>query len=183
MTTLPDYLCRGLDIAFVGINPGAYSAQVGRYFATPQNRFWGALSRSGLVPAAGVLEPGAEAWLNEHRIGFTDVVKRASNSASSLRAADFRRWSPVLREKLIKFEPRVVCFNGVTGYRSYLRYGERVEPVVELGPQERRIGVSRVFVVPSSSPANAAYSLDDLVEWYQRLGAFVQQAKDEETPG
>ena len=54
---------------------------------------------------------------------------------------------------------------------------------MELGPQERRIGVSRVFVVPSSSPANAAYSLDDLVEWYQRLGAFVQQAKDEETPG
>ena len=46
--TLPDYLRPGLDIVFVGLNPGLYSAQVGRYFAHKQNRFWPALSASGL---------------------------------------------------------------------------------------------------------------------------------------
>ena len=30
--TLPDYLAPDLDIVFVGINPGAYSAEVGHYF-------------------------------------------------------------------------------------------------------------------------------------------------------
>ena len=38
MKTLPDYLAPGLDIVFVGINPGRYSAEVGHYFATSRNR-------------------------------------------------------------------------------------------------------------------------------------------------
>ncbi len=48
--TLPDYLRTGLDLVFVGLNPGLYSAQVGHYFAFKPNRFWSALSASGLVP-------------------------------------------------------------------------------------------------------------------------------------
>ena len=39
----------------------------------------------------------------------------------------------------------------------------------ELGLQPRDIGGSTVFVVPNPSPANAAYSLQDLVGWYRRL--------------
>jgi len=50
--TLPDLLRDGLDIVFVGINPGLYSAQRGHYFARRTNRFWPALSRSVLSRAA-----------------------------------------------------------------------------------------------------------------------------------
>ena len=108
--TLPDYLRPGLDLVFVGINPGAYSASVGKYFATPQNRFWSALNRSGLTDGRE-LGPGDEAWLFEHRaIGFTDVVKRSSNSASSLRAADFRTWAPLTQKKLLAASPLVGLF-------------------------------------------------------------------------
>ena len=42
--TLPDYLRPGLDIVLVGLNPSAYSARVGHYFANPRNRFWPAVS-------------------------------------------------------------------------------------------------------------------------------------------
>ena len=73
--TLPDYLRPGLDIVFVGINPGAYSSKVGKYFATPQNRFWPALSRSGIANASRPLVPGDEAWLHEAGIGFTVPLK------------------------------------------------------------------------------------------------------------
>jgi TDG/mug DNA glycosylase family protein len=180
--TLPDYLSPGLDIVFVGINPGAYSAEVGRYFATPQNRFWPALSRSGLVPANRELGPPDDVHMHEFGIGFTDVVKRPSRSASDLRAADYREGAPVLREKLLRYQPLVVCFNGLTGYRGYLRYsGDRcpegrsakgVALAPKLGPQEHRIGESGVFVVPSPSPANAAYSLKTLVGWYARLAVY-----------
>ena len=178
--TLPDYLRPGLDVVFVGINPGAYSASVGRYFATPQNRFWRALSRSGLVTAERDLIPGDEAWLVERGVGFTDVVKRASNSASSLRAADFRRWAPVTKENLASAAPLVVCFNGITGYKWFLQYAEgdkRKE--VTLGEQTERIGESRVFVAPNPSPANASYSLDDITSWYRLLAALVARVKEE----
>ena len=177
--TLPDYLRSGLDLVFVGINPGAYSATVGKYFATPRNRFWSALNRSGLAGGRGrELGPGDEAWLFEHRaIGFTDVVKRASNSASSLRAVDFRAWAPVTREQLLTASPLVICFNGISGYKWFLQYAEGRRQEVALGEQQNRLGESRVFVAPNPSPANASYSLSDIAGWYSRLAELLARVK------
>ena len=165
--TLPDYLAPGLDVIFVGINPGMHSARVGHYFATPTNRFWPALNRSGLLTEP--LDAGTDDQILRQGIGLTDVVKRPSNSASKLRAADYRRWAPVLKEKLERSRPLIVCFHGVTAYRNYLKYAEGVDERPRLGLQDTAIGPSRVFVVPNPSPANAAYSLDDLMSWYLRL--------------
>ena len=168
--TLTDYLKPGLDIVFVGLNPSSYSVRVGHYFANPRNRFWAALNRSGLV--AEELGPERDAELGNYGIGFTDVVKRPTPQASGLRAADYRQWAPVLRAKLERYQPRIACFHGMTGYKAYLKYGEGVEERPELGLQERCIGNSRIFVVPNPSPANAQYSLDDLVGWYRKLTEF-----------
>ena len=167
MKTLPDHLAHGLDIVFVGINPGRYSAEVGHYFATPRNRFWSAFNRSGLL--AEQLSADTDRRALEHGIGFTDVVKRPSSSASQLRAADYRQGAPALRDKLERFSPRIVCFHGVTGYRNYLKYAEGLAESPSLGLQSRPIGHAKVFVVPNPSPANARFSLDDLVSWYRRL--------------
>ena len=82
MKTLPDYLAPGLDIVFVGINPGVYSAQVGHYFASPRNRFWPAINRSGLLMEP--LGPSTDDQALLQGIGFTDVVKRPSNGAFSI---------------------------------------------------------------------------------------------------
>ncbi len=168
--TLTDYLESGLDIVFVGLNPSGYSVRVGHYFANPRNRFWAALNQSGLVSEE--LSPEQDTELTKHGIGFTDVVKRPTPQASGLTAADYRRWAPVLRDKLRYYQPRIACFHGMTGYKAYLKYGESANEKPELGQQERRIGSSRIFVVPNPSPANAQYSLDDLVYWYQRLADF-----------
>ena len=165
--TLPDYLAPGLDVGFVGLNPGLYSAQVGHYFASPRNRFWAALNRSGLL--AEPLETSTDHRILDQRMGFTDVVKRPSRGASGLRAADFRRWAPVVKEKLLRFNPRIVCFHGVTAYRNYLRYADGVDERPALGLQPRRLGRSLVFLVPNPSPANAVFSVDELVLWYRRL--------------
>ena len=166
--TLPDYIRSGLDIVFVGINPGAYSAKVGHYFATPRNRFWPALNRSGLL--SGPLDALTDHMALHQGIGFTDVVKRPSSSASDLRAADFREGAPLLKAKLLEHRPRIVCFQGLTAYGNYLKHAKGAADKPTLGLQPRPIGESIVFVVPNPSPANAAYSLDTLVSWYQRLG-------------
>ena len=167
MRTLPDYLADGLDIIFVGLNPGLYSVEVGHYFATPRNRFWTAINLSGLLAEPACAEQDHRLLL--HGIGLTDVVKRPTRGASELRAADFRRWAPVLKEKLERHRPRIVCFHGTTAYRGYMKYaGGRVDQP-GLGVQPVVIGSSLVFVTPNPSPANAAWSLADLVEWYRRL--------------
>ncbi len=173
MKTLPDYLCPGLDIVSIGLNPSLPSVREGFYFANPRNRFWRALNASGLV--TGELVPGVAAMdvLQErYRIGFTDVVKRPTAGGHDLRAADYREWSPVLLRKLEQYRPAIAWFHGKQAYAAYLRYGEGVKPDIEWGVQPRRIGASRVFVTPNPSPANAAYSLEVLTDWYRQLERY-----------
>ncbi len=168
MNTLPDYLKPDLDIILVGLNPSLYSVEVGHYFSTTRNRFWPAINRSGLL--AEPLDASTDYKMLEQGIGLTDIVKRPTRGASDLRAADYREWAPVLKEKLERFSPLIVCFHGVVAYRNYLRHAENIrQSSIELGLQPHTIGRSRVFVIPNPSPANAAYSLDTLIHWYQVL--------------
>ena len=78
----------------------------------------------------------------------------------------------MLKEKLNRFQPRIVCFHGATGYRDYRKYADGVDERPELGLQSHRIDASLVFLVPNPSPANAAYSLKALVSWYCGLKAL-----------
>ena len=127
--TLPDYLAPGLDLLFVGINPGTYSVERGHYFARTTNRFWPAFSRSRLSTpirrALGVkiLTPEHDALLLRFGIGFTDVVKVPSRNAAELDAAAFAEWAPRLLARLRRYAPRVACFHGVTAYRGFLDMG------------------------------------------------------------
>jgi TDG/mug DNA glycosylase family protein len=177
--TLPDYLRRGLDIVSVGLNPSLPSVRAGYYFANPRNRFWRALCASGLLPPGAALEPGIPAMerlLQQHAIGFTDVVKRPTAGGHDLRAADFREWAPLLQQKLLACAPRIVWFHGKQAYAGYLRHGEGLAPLIDWGEQSHRLGRSQVFVTPNPSPANAVFSLADLIAWYARLAEFRARA-------
>ncbi len=150
---LPDHLAPGLDIVFVGINPGERSARIGHYYGNPHNPFWRLLYEAGLTPRQ--LRPDEDHLLPSFGIGITDIVKRPSCGVGDLAGAEFRRGRPALEAKLLAARPRIVCFNSVTAFVRYFR------PAAfrRFGRQRVRIGASRVFVVPSTSPANAAVPL------------------------
>lgn len=173
--TLPDYLQPGLDIVFVGLNPGMSSVEAGHYFASSRNRFWTAVNQSGLLVDS--LDASRDNEMLDQGIGFTDVVKRPTRGASDLRAADYRKWVPVLKEKLERYQPLVVCFHGAMGYRNYLKYAEGIDARPALGVQPHDIGSSRVFMIPNPSPANAVYSMQDLVGWYRELRKLRDELK------
>lgn len=178
--TLPDYLQPGLELVFIGINPGLYSVQQGHYFARSTNRFWPGFSASRLSERArqalgiGRLRAEHDAELPRFGIGFTDVVKRPSANAADLTASDFEKWAPCLLKKLQHHGPRVACFHGLTGYRPFLEFALRCagrRPT--LGHQPEAIGATRLYVVPNPSPANAHFTLADQIAWYDRLAEFL----------
>lgn len=177
VTTLPDYLEPGLDILLVGINPGAYSVRAGHYYAGPGNRFWNAANQAGLFGEP--LGPETDARVLEFGIGLTDVVKRPTPTAKDLQAADYRRWAPVLKEKIRRFQPRIVCFQGIGGYRNYLRHGEGLPAPSRPRPgrQARALESSVVFLIPSPSGLNTRYSFEDLVGCYRRLRALRDELR------
>lgn len=182
--TLPDYLEPGLDLVFVGINPGLYSVAQGHYFARKTSRFWPAFSASKLSRKIRlglrleILTPQQDALLPRFGIGFTDVVKRPTANVSELTIKNFDDWIPVFLEKLEHYKPRVACFHGIMGFRPFLKIGLkclRREPA--LGAQPERVGDTRLFVVPNPSPANAHFRLGDQIAWYDRLDDFLAQRR------
>jgi TDG/mug DNA glycosylase family protein len=162
--TLPDYLPPHPDILFVGINPGAYSAQQGHYYARSTNRFWWALHASGLAPVP--LSPQDDWRVVEFGLGLTDLVKRPTNSSAQVRQQEFVDGRQGLAAKIQQVKPLIICFNGLTGYQHFFR--ERTQA----GRQTRRHEGARVFVVPSTSARNAAYSRDVILAHFQELKAL-----------
>ena len=173
MDTLPDYLHEGLYFISIGLNPSEVSVAAGYYFANPRNRFWKALNASRLVNET--LEPGAAAMqilLDQYRIGFTDLVKRPTRMGKQLRTADYREAAPVLKEKLLRYQPNIAWFQGRETYRQYLKFAEDLETDIPWGAQKYLIGKSRIFVTPNPSPANAQYSLADLSKYYDAMVSY-----------
>ena len=150
---LPDYLATGLQIVFVGINPGERSARIGHYYGNPRNPFWRLLHEAGLTPRR--LRPEEDHLLPAFGIGITDIVKRPSRGVADLAAGEFRDGRVALETKLLAARPRIVCFNSKTGFVQF--FGPRA--FRRFGRQRVRIGPCHVFVMPSTSPANASVPL------------------------
>ena len=160
-TSLPDLLAPGIELLFVGINPSLYSARAGHYYARPGNMFWRCLHEGGLTPIR--LRAEEDVRVLEWGIGITDCVKRPTVSAAEVSAAEFREGVDALVGKIARCHPLVVCFNGLVGYRGAF------DPRAGLGLQPASMEGAAVFVVPSTSGANAAYSRDERIEWFARL--------------
>src|SRR5690349_17751211 len=76
MDRLPDQLAPDLRLVFVGTAASLRSAELGHYYAHPQNRFWRTLHEVGLT--ARRYQPHEFASLLALGIGFTDLCKHGA---------------------------------------------------------------------------------------------------------
>lgn len=169
MAPLRDVLRPGLEIVFVGINPGRHSAAAGHHYAGPGNHFWPLLHESGLVGERLTYED--EARVPEWGIGLTNMVARPSAGIADLTTEELLEGARALRRRLLRYRPGIVCFNGK---RIYEIFSGRA---CQLGPQEERIGMSRVFVMPSTSPRGASYSKAQKLAYFRRLVAMRDELR------
>jgi len=160
--TVPDVIGPDLRVLFCGINPGLYTAAVGHHFARPGNRFWPALCRSGFTER--LLSPFEERELLSLGLGITNVVARATTSASELTREDFVEGGRALKAKVRRYRPRIIAILGVGAYRQAF-----AQPKAVIGEQTERIVSARVWVLPNPSGLNANYQLPDLVKLFREL--------------
>src|SRR3954447_7661825 len=139
---VPDVVADGLHVLFCGINPGLMTAATGHHFARPGNRFWPVLHLSGFTPR--LLKPSEQRELLSYRLGITNVVARATARADELTAREYVEGGRLLAAKVTRLRRRWLAVVGVTAYRS--AFGDRTARV---GPQERTIGDTRVWVLPN----------------------------------
>jgi len=143
--TLPDIVGPDMRLLICGLNPSLYSADAGLNFARPGNRFWPAALASGLVTRA------RDPWhaLTHHGIGFTDIVKTATQRADGLAAEDYRQGLDRLAWTVKLLRPGAVCFVGLAGVRAAL------DRRAVAGPRAEGFAGLPAYVMPNTSGLNA----------------------------
>jgi len=150
-------------IVFCGINPGFRSAAAAAHFVNPRNDFWRLLAAAGLTPR--VLRPEEQWALLELGYGLTNAAYRTTKGSSDLRRGDFAGSGGRLERIARGLRPRTIAFVGKAAYEGAFR--ERPA----LGRQGRRLGDTILFVLPSTSPANAAVPYEERLRWFRELAA------------
>jgi TDG/mug DNA glycosylase family protein len=165
-SAIPDVLEDALRVLFCGINPGRVSAAARAHFANPRNDFWRLLHAAGFTPEQ--LEPADQLELLRHGIGVTNAAARTTPGSGDLRKSDFAGAAERLEEIAARRKPAWIGFVGKEAYRGV--FGERPE----LGEQERRLSDTRLFVLPSTSPANAAVPWGERLRWFSELARLSE---------
>ncbi len=134
------------QILIVGTMPSVLSRRQNFYYGNPQNRFYDVLSGLLGCPKPQTVEEKISMLLYSG-IAVYDVLKCCDISGSadsSIKNAEVNDFSPIFETADIK---RVFA-NGRTAYKYYSRF------------------VGEAVCLPSTSPANAAFGMDRLMdEW------------------
>jgi TDG/mug DNA glycosylase family protein len=161
--TLPDLVGPDMRLLVCGLNPSLYAADAGIGFARPGNRFWPA------ALAAGIASHDRDPWhaFRHHRVGFTDLVKRATVGARELTKDDYRSGFSRVERMVQWLEPGAVVFVGLAGWRA------AVDRHAQPGLQPYEMGGRPAYVMPSTSGLNARVPLGELADHLRAAAALT----------
>lgn len=138
-------------VLILGTFPSVKSREINFYYGHPQNRFWKVLAALTNEPVP-VTITDKKTLLLKHHIAIWDVIKSCEiqgSSDASIRNVVANDISLITSQAPVTH----IYANGAKAYELFMRYCEN----------PRQLPVSKL---PSTSPANAAYSLDRLIqEW------------------
>ncbi|WP_208028444.1 mismatch-specific DNA-glycosylase [Rhabdothermincola sediminis] len=162
--TLADTVAPDMHLLVVGLNPSLFAADAGVGFARPGNRFWPAALAAGLV----TVDRDPLHALHHHRVGMTDLVKRATARAHALSTVELRAGLERVSRLVEWLRPGAVCLVGITGWRA----AAGRQAVV--GVQAGGLSGSPLYVMPNTSGVNAHASLSELVEHLRAASALAR---------
>ncbi len=137
------------EILILGSFPSVKSREMGFYYGHPQNRFWRVMAALYGESVPMTVEE-RRAFLLRRRVAAWDVIASCTitgSSDSSIRDVVANDLRPILAGSRVER----IFVNGKTAEKMYRRY------------TEPNLGI-RATCLPSTSPANAAWSLEKLTE-------------------
>jgi double-stranded uracil-DNA glycosylase len=137
------------NVLILGTFPSVKSREQHFFYGNPQNRFWKVISAITNTPLPLTIE-AKKAMLLEHGIAIWDVIHSCDitgSSDSSIKNVVPMDFSTLLKEASIK----QIYANGATAEKLYQKHCEAMTG-------------RNIIKLPSTSPANAACSLEKLIE-------------------
>ena len=142
-------------ILILGSFPSVKSREANFFYGHPQNRFWKVLANVMNDVCPGTTEE-KKAFLIKHNIAVWDVIASCDIEGSS--DSSIKNVTPNdLRRILQTAEIKKIFTNGNTAYKLFVKYNSDLNAVK----------------LPSTSPANAMFSLEKLIEYWRVLKDFT----------
>ena len=141
-------------ILILGSFPSVYSRQQKFYYAHPQNRFWKVLEN---IFEEKIINK--EEFLLKHNIALWDVIKSCtiiSSSDASIKDVKVNN----LKQLITNTQIQVILFNGKKAFNLYNKFFKDKLDI-------------KTISLPSTSPANAVYSLEKLTEKYKIMTNYL----------
>lgn len=152
-------------VLILGSFPSVKTRESGFYYGNPQNRFWKVLA--GLLGGEEPKDiPAKKELLAQHGIALWDMVQScvikgsADSSISGLACND-------ISKLLHGYSIKAVLLNGQTAGKLYMRHAAS------------RLGMP-AFILPSTSPANAAFGMDSLLANWRVLLEYAKAIPQED---
>ena len=152
LTGLPPLISSQTRLLILGSFPGVASLQAQQYYGHPQNQFWRVLSSIlSNVYGSRLIDMGATSyqlrsdWLLSKKLGVWDVYascQREGSLESSIRQAVLNDFSTL---RTLCPNLQAIAHNGAESFKH--------------AKQTQNLGFP-VFKLPSTSPANASWSLE-----------------------
>lgn len=146
---IPPFFRPDSHILILGSFPSVKSREQMFFYGHPQNRFW-RVTAAVFGDETPMTVPEKRAFLERNRIALWDSIGRCTiegSSDSSIRDVVPNDLSIILNAAPIS----AICCNGKQSFDCYNRY---IRPAL----------LRDAVVLPSTSPANAAWSMDRLIE-------------------
>ena len=149
--TFPPLWTPESKILILGSFPSVKSREQGFFYGHPQNRFWKLMARLLQEEVPTTIEE-KRAMILKHNIALWDVIESCEivgSSDSSIKDVKVNDLGMIVKNRQV----RHVFTNGGKSHEMYVKYGEALTGI-------------KAIKLPSTSPANAAFSLEKLaVEW------------------
>ena len=146
---IPPLYSKNSEILILGSFPSVKSRENEFFYAHPQNRFWKVLSAVFNSPLPQNTDEKKELVL-KNKLALFDVIKQCEikgSGDSTIKNVIPNDLKPIIESSNIKH----IYLNGKTAEKYYIKYSA---PIIDI----------EFTTLPSTSPANAAYSLDRLIE-------------------
>lgn len=151
---IPPLYSKNSEILILGSFPSVKSRENEFFYAHPQNRFWKVLSAVFNSPMPQNTDEKKELVL-KNKLALFDVIKQCEikgSGDSTIKNVIPNDLKPIIESSNIKH----IFLNGKTAEKYYKKY---IAPIIDI----------EFTTLPSTSPANAAYSLDRLIEEWKKI--------------
>ena len=146
------------NILILGSFPSVKSREEGFFYGHPQNRFWKVLAEIWKEPVPVSIDEKKSFLLRNH-IAVWDVIKSCDiegSSDSSIKNVVANDIGVIL----LKADIKQIYVNGKKAQQLYQKY---IYPMLQ----------KEAICLPSTSPANAAWSLERLVQEWRKIHGII----------